>query len=183
MLAPNILSSNRILVVGESRSGKTRLLHRLVWILAEAGYSNEVTIIDMAPSLSWGVGGKIIEVGEVPEGVRYLTSWEIKPPRLIGRDAEEVQKLARDNCMLLNPLIERYVKNPTPILAINDATIFVHGGESAPLTSAMALSRAWIVTAYSGSRLAEDKGSGLTLRERRFVESLLQVSDIIIRMG
>lgn len=183
MLTSQELASSRTIVLGEVRTGKTRLLYRFVWMLSEAGFAGDITVLDMAPGLSWGVGGKLAEVGELPAGVRYLTSWEIRPPRLIGRDAEDVRRLAKTNEEAIRPLLEEYRKNPTAILAINDATIYIHAGEPEQLFSAMSLSRAWLVTAYYGSRLADDKGTGISVREKRFVEQLMEVSDIVIRMG
>ncbi|GBC71654.1 hypothetical protein HRbin02_01439 [Candidatus Calditenuaceae archaeon HR02] len=183
MLTPQVLANSRTAVLGEVRTGKTRLLYRFVWMLTEAGFGGEITVIDMAPGLSWGVGGKLVEVGELPVGLRYLTSWEIMPPRLIGRDAEDVKRLAKKNEEAIRPLLEEYSKRPTSILAINDATIYIHRGEPGQLFSTMSLARAWLVTAYYGSRLADDKGTGISVREKSFVEQLLQVSDIVIRMG
>lgn len=181
MLNPEKLSKNSILIIGETRSGKTRLLHRFIYILAEAGHSREITVIDMAPSASWGVGGKIIEVGEIPEEIRYYTSWKIKPPRLLGKSREEVLELARTNAELIRPLIDEYVKSPTGVLIVNDATIFVHSGEPSTLLNATSLSRSWIITAYHGRLLEMDKSSGLTSREREFVKHLMRRADIIIR--
>ncbi|MEM4151516.1 MAG: response regulator [Nitrososphaerota archaeon] len=172
-----------VLILGETGTGKTRLLYRFLWMLSDAGYSGEITVIDMAPGVAWGVGAKLMEVGELPRSIRYLTSWEIRPPRLIGKDAEEVKRLARRNMELINPMIEEYIERPTKILAINDSTIFIHAGEPARLLIAIQLSRAWMVTAYSGARLADDKGTGISAREREFVAELLQVADIIIRMA
>ncbi|MEM0482359.1 MAG: hypothetical protein QXM16_05685 [Nitrososphaerota archaeon] len=182
MLTPKTLAESHTTIFGEVRTGKTRLLYRLLWMLSESGLGGEITVLDMAPGLSWGVGGKLVEVGELPDGVKYLTSWEIRPPRLIGRDSEDVSRLAKANEESIRPLIENYSKNPTSILAINDVTIYIHAGEPAQLFSAMSLARAWLVTAYYGSRLADDKGTGISVRERGFVEQLLRVSDIVIRL-
>ncbi|MEM1923418.1 MAG: hypothetical protein QXO86_00900 [Nitrososphaerota archaeon] len=183
MLKPEKIASNRVLIAGEVKSGKTRLLYRFIQMLVEAGYAADITIIDMAPSAVWGVGGKIVEVGDIPEEVRYLTSWEIKPPRLIGREREEVLRLAQTNAELITTLLREYTTRPTKLLIINDATIFVHAGDPKTLLYTMDLSRSWIVTAYYGKKLEADKGSGLTARERDFVEYLMRASDIIIRMA
>lgn len=183
MLTPQVLASSRTTVMGEVRTGKTRLLYRFVWMLSEAGFRDEITILDMAPALSWGVGGKMVEVGELPAGVRYLTSWEIMPPRLVGKDAQDVMRLAKGNEGVIRPLLDEYCRRPTPILAINDVTIYIHAGEHELLLSTMSLARAWLVTAYYGSRLGDDKGAGISVREKSFVEQLLRVSDIVIRTG
>lgn len=183
MLNPLIISQNKIIILGETRTGKSRLLYRFLWMLADAGYSRQITVIDMAPSLSWSVGGKLVEIGELPRDIRYSTSWTIKPPRLIGRTAAEVLNLARENGEQIRPLLEEYVKNPSPILIINDATIYIHSQEPSLLFSALNLSRSWLITAYQGSVLADDKGTGISLREAEFVDQLRRVSDIIIRMA
>ncbi len=171
------------LIIGESGSGKSTLLSRILYRLAESGYSEETTVIDMAPSLSWGVGGKISEIGDIPEGVRYYTSWEIAPPRLVGKTAEEVLKLARRNRSLLEPFVARFLASPTQVILVNDATIYAHAGSHGPLIEALRTASTWVATAYSGVRLADDRGASVTEAERRFVNSLLLIADRIIRMG
>jgi len=177
------LTTGKTLIVGESRTGKTTLLLRILWKISEAYHPHDITIIDMAPDLSWGIGGKLLEVGEIPAGARYLTSWELRPPRLLGRDADDVLSIARENARHIDLLLEEYLRRPSIVLAVNDATMYVHAKEPQTLLRAMNLSRSSIVTAYAGILLSDDKGSGITVRERRFVETLLRVSDRIIRTG
>ncbi len=183
LLGAGALLGWRTLILGETGSGKSVLLFRILSSLAESCDTKEITLIDMAPSRSWGVGGKLSEIGKIPEGVRYHTSWDVTPPRLVGRTAEEVLSLALKNRALLEPFVSNYLAEPTPILMINDASIYAHGGDPGPLLKALGLAKTWIVTAYSGERLAEDKGASVTLAERRFVNSLIEAADRIIRMG
>ncbi len=183
LLGAGALLGWRTLILGETGSGKSVLLFRILSSLAESCDTKEITLIDMAPSRSWGVGGKLSEIGRIPEGVRYHTSWDVTPPRLVGRTAEEVLSLALKNRALLEPLVLNYLAEPTPVLMINDASIYAHVGDPGPLLKALGLAKTWIVTAYSGERLAEDKGASVTLAEKRFVNSLIEAADRIIRLG
>ncbi len=183
LLGAGALLGWRTLILGETGSGKSVLLFRILSSLAKSCDTKEITLIDMAPSRSWGVGGKLSEIGRIPEGVRYHTSWDVTPPRLVGRTAEEVLSLALKNRALLEPLVLNYLAEPTPVLMINDASIYAHVGDPGPLLKALGLAKTWIVTAYSGERLAEDKGASVTLAEKRFVNSLIEAADRIIRLG
>lgn len=174
------LIRRKILLVGEAGSGKTLLLARLLDYLVSSGFSKDVTVIDMAPSKIGEIGGTLDAYTDSVKKVRYLKPPRITPPRLTGRNAEEVERYARQNHEILKPLIEEYLAEPTRILLVNDVTIYLHWGSFEDLARAISISETFAGTAYQGVRLHDDKGSGITDRERRRLEELKQYVDEVI---
>ncbi|MGC9051936.1 hypothetical protein [Pyrobaculum sp.] len=162
----------RVLIVGDVGRGKTLLLAKMLKALAALGVS--VTILDFAPE-KMGVGAKLTRYVDVA-GVRYLTE-VFRAPRLEGRDAGEELALARENAERAAALIRQFLASPTPVLAVNDLTIYLHAGDPALVEEAIDAADVFIATAYYGSAL-RDKGSGISGRERRAVEELMKRCDV-----
>jgi len=173
----------RVLIVGESGTGKTALLARLLEELVEEGLAEGVTLIEMAPPRVGRFGGRVSDYTGAVSRVRYLFSERVYTPRLSGRTAQEVEELARRNAELLRPLLLRYIESPTPILLINDVTMYLHAGEPELLLRALSLSETFVGTAYEGRLLEDDKGSGVTRREREGLELLKRAVDLVVRLG
>ena len=171
----------RVLVVGEVGSGKTKLLARFLEFLIGSGYGSEVTLIDLAPSYR-GVGRLVEEHTDAVRAVRYLKPDKIFPPRLLGRDCEEVLKYAELNYRAAEKLFEEFAEKPSKILLINDLTIYLHRGEVERLLEIIGLAETFAATAYEGSVLEDDKGSGVTARERRLLSELKREMDIVLRL-
>lgn len=172
----------KVLIVGEAGSGKSRILAGLVVEALVMGIGTEVTVIDMAPERSGGFGGKLREIDPRVSGVRYLTSDGVRGPRLTGRDADEVLSVARRNAELIGPLLLDYLSSPTPVLFVNDVTIYLHAGDPEVLTRVIDASQTFVGTAYEGTRLADDKGSGLTAVERERLDALKARVDVVLRL-
>ena len=172
----------KIIIVGEIGSGKTLLLSRFLDQLVRSGLKDKVTVIEMAPNMG-EVGGTIENYTRNISSVRYLKPWKIIPPRMMGKNREEVLKYARSNMLALKPLIEEYLRNPTEILLINDLTIYLHAGEVEDIIQLINISKTFTATAYEGKRLADDKGSGITDKERESLNRLKELVDEVLTLG
>jgi len=158
--------------VGEAGSGKTLLLSKIISIITALGVP--ATVVDLAPEKG-GVGAKLARYLDVG-ALRYFTD-DFRAPRIEGRDAEEELALARANAARAEALLKRYLEEPTPVLAVNDVTIYLHAGSLEFLLDVAERAEVFLATAYYGSRL-RDKGSGIAERERRAVEELMKICDV-----
>jgi len=177
------LLGKKTLIIGEAGTGKTRLLISILKKLIADGLSSKVTVIDMAPPRMLDIGGRIIDHDPaLCSRIRYLYSNDVRPARLLGKSAEEVVEIAANNAEIIAKLIDEYISNPTEILVINDLTIYVHAGDEEKLSRVIRDSVTFVGTAYEGYRLSEDKGTGITIREKQYLEELLNTVDYVIRL-
>ncbi|MCF8885487.1 MAG: hypothetical protein QXK95_04335 [Nitrososphaerota archaeon] len=170
----------KTLLTGEVGTGKTKFLARFIEYLLESGYEKEVTLIDMAPNRFQGVGGSVKEYLKDLGGIRYLRPPIVYAPRLMGRDALEVSRYCEENRKNIEPLLDTYILNPTNILLINDLTIYLHTGDLEKMLKAIELSKTFMATAYSGVKLRDDKGSGISEREKTVTDKLKEKMDLVI---
>lgn len=161
-----------ILITGEVGRGKSRLLAALVDAVASLGVS--VTVVDLAPE-RMGVGAKLRRY--LREGVRYLTD-DFRAPRLEAASPGEEAALAEENAGRAAALFRRYLEDPTPVLAVNDLTIYFHRGDPALFWEVFHAARLFMASAYEGVSL-RDRGSGITERERRLLEEVKAVSHVV----
>jgi hypothetical protein len=113
----------------------------------------------------------------------YMSSDSIRAPRLEGRDASEVWKLAGQNAALTSGFIESYLSSPTPYLFVNDLTIHLHAGDVSLPLEAIKKSRTFVGNAYNGSALAPDLSSGLSGRERELFQKVTRAVDAVIDLS
>ncbi|MEM3398745.1 MAG: hypothetical protein QW724_04495 [Nitrososphaerota archaeon] len=169
----------KTLLVGDVGSGKTSFLAEFLKYLIENNYSDDVTVIDIAPARIQGIGGAIRDYTDYVSRIRYLRSERIWAPRLIGKNREEVLRYAEENRTNIEPLINVYLSNPSRILLMNDLTIYLHAGDVERVLELMNTAETFMATAYEGIRLEEDKNSGITERERRLLNILKEKADIV----
>jgi len=169
----------RTLIVGDVGSGKTRLTARVLEKLVEKGFSDKITVIDMAPSAR-NVGARLSAYTRAVEKVRYLFSENIRGPRLEGRDCREVLTIAESNRRIAEEYFEAFLQHPTEILIVNDITIYLHAGEVEKVFEVMEAARTFLANAYYGRTLSEDKGSGLSVREALLVKTLSGKCDRVV---
>ncbi|HDD39794.1 MAG TPA: hypothetical protein ENG21_00910 [Nitrososphaeria archaeon] len=170
----------RTLIVGDVGTGKTRLLsYFLDYLIEERGCEREVTLIEMAPAYK-GIGAPVESYTKNVWKVRYLKPAKIFPPRMLGRDSEEVLRYAEQNRVELEPLLLKFERDPTKILLINDLTIFLHAGDPEKIIKIIDLCETFAATAYEGERLRPDKGSGITQREERALTVIKEHVDKVI---
>ncbi|NLC71313.1 MAG: hypothetical protein GX751_08145 [Desulfuromonadaceae bacterium] len=169
------LLDRKTLVIGGIKSGKTRFACAFVEkVLAER--EDRVAVLDLAPDLYRGVGGKMV-LPDHPR-LRYLTTW-ITAPRLRGRDPAEVLELAEGNRRRIEMVLESYLASPAPILVINDVTLFLHAGSVERLMEVASTAATLLVNAYFGEDFEE---IALSLLERRKMELFLPFFDRVLRM-
>jgi len=172
----------RVLILGEVGSGKTLLTSRLLKELMTLFNPEEITVIDLAPQRIGEVGGKLSDYVDSIDKVRYLSPERVYAPRLMGISREHVLKYAELNRRGMEPLFNEFVQRTTKILILNDITLYLHAGKLETVLKCMRLAETFLATAYYGSRLAEDRGSGISVREKQLVEKLATYMDQIIKM-
>jgi len=168
-------------------AGKTRLTARLLEEAVDLGLSKEITVIDMAPRTQEirgrVVGGRLSEVTEACGRVRYLAPRRVETPRLSASSAEELLRMVRLNAERIGPLLEEYLRRPTPILFINDVSLYLQSGSIDPVLRALRRAETFIANGYYGEYFArEDHGTGISRRERELMDLLASQVDIVIRL-
>ena len=180
----NELLGKKVLIIGEVGSGKTEFTRSLLLEAFEAGYGPQITVIDMAPERTslngLTVGGKLLKPGE--SEVRYLSCGDIKTPRLSARSPKELLELAEHNKILLQSLLEKFIKSPTRVLFINDVSLYLHRGRIDLLWSAIEKAETAIINGYYGRKLQEDLGTGLSQRERRLMSLIADKVEVLIQL-
>lgn len=173
----------KVLIIGEAGTGKTILLVKLLEEVDEKGLSSEVTLIDLAPKRFGEFGGRVTDYLCQVGGIRLLMPTDVFAPRLSGKTKEDVLLLAEKNKELIEPLLKEFISNPTKILFINDVTIYLHAGDPTLIEKCIEVSGTFVGTAYYGTKLQDDKGSGITHRERTLTERLMKKVDEVIFLG
>ncbi len=174
------LLGKKTLIVGEAGTGKSHLLARILEKMVETIDPREITVIDMAPFRFSGVGGKLRDLTDSVSRVRYLTDEGIAPPRLLGRNADEVLRLAERNASLIEPLLIEYLNRPTRVVLVNDLTLYLHAGDPSLLGRVMEAAETFVATCYEGRLLSDDRGSGITEIERRRLAELKAMVDNVL---
>ena len=173
----------RMLILGEAGSGKTKLAARLIKELMMFSNPKEITVIDMAPQRIGNIGGKISNYLDPVNKVRYLSPKKVYTPRLTGTSHEQMLKYAELNRELIQPLLSDFVRRTTKILIINDVTLYLHAGELKTVLECVKLAETFLATAYYGSKLAEDRGAGISIRERQVIGKLATYMDQVIKIN
>ncbi len=170
-------ASFRLLIVGESGSGKTRLTSRMANALALIAGPGRVTALDFAPDYL-GVG-RPLKVDE--RLVKVVRPSGVKAPRLMSKgDCSMAWRLARENADILRLAIEQYLLEPTPVLVINDVSLYLHSGDPEILYDAIDSSTIFVANSYMGSALRDE--CGIWRVERLRVEELSRRMDLVWRL-
>ena len=177
------LVGKKTLIVGDVGTGKTTQTRRLLEEALSLGVG-PTTVIDMAPETrevnGARVGGPLLEA-QVPN-IRVLRDKRIKTPRLSAVDAKDLMEQARHNATVVEDLLKRFRVNPTPVLFINDVSIYLQLGDLETLWGTIAKARTIVANGYVGERLRDDRGSGVSERERRGMEELAARFDMVVRL-
>ncbi len=181
------LLGKKTLITGTVRTGKTKLTVDLLEEAVGLGYSALVTVIDMAPeSVTVGgksIGGRLSEFTEACQEVRFLTPHRVETPRLTAKSAEELLNLVRLNAGSIKPLLEEYIEEPSPILFVNDISIYLQSGSTEPVLEAMVLAETFIANGYYGEYFREDLETGVSGIEREMMDQLASHMDTVIRLS
>lgn len=172
----------RVLILGEMGSGKTRLTAEILDELLKKVNLEDITVIDMAPTTVPGIGERISSYTVNTSRVRYLAPRVVRAPRMEGKDRDEVLNLADFNRASIETLIQRFLDEPTPILFINDLSIYLHSGNLLKIMKCLELPKTVVTNSYYSMSPLNDKGSGISVREKRLVEMLAKNFDKVLRL-
>ncbi len=175
------IRGKKTLIRGDVGKGKTKLLGRLLFEAARSEESSSITVIDMAPGERSAEGRKV--GGRLPapplQFARHIAPARIAAPRLEGATSGEVVRLAKENATAIEPCLAQYISSPTPVLFMNDLTIYLQHGKAELLREAIALAKTFVGTAYWGD-FFDDKGSGINAMERLRLGKLIDLFDVVI---
>jgi len=173
----------KILILGEAGSGKTKLLAELLRELSALLPPEKMTVIDLAPEKTGGVGGKLTDYANLINKVKYFSPVKVYTPRLTGTSPEEVLRYAELNREIMTPLLNGFIQHPTENLVVNDVTLYLHSGELETVLKCAKLAKTFVATAYYGIRLSDDLGTGISARERQLTDKLATFMDSTIRIS
>jgi len=176
----------KILIVGDVGSGKTKLTANLLDQAVDMGYSRKITVIDMAPPTmrvrGIRIGGTLAEITRSTLKVRYLKPAKVKAPRVTAKTPQELRKLAKFNRTAIDRLLTKYAQKPTPILLINDVSMYLQAGRLERILRVARKAETFIANGYFGKKLEEDLGTGISGREKTLMKRLMKEMDILIRL-
>lgn len=178
--------NKKTLIAGDVGTGKTRLTISLLRQAIYAGHSKKITILDLAPKATEvsgiKIGGRIGDFMRIPKSLRYLAPAEIVAPRLSARGPEHLLELVELNYRKAKPLMDLVSAAPTPVLFVNDISIYVQSGRFEPMGNILRASQTFVANGYSGTGLASDYGTGVTAVETALMEKLASMMDRVIRL-
>lgn len=171
----------KVLILGEAGSGKTRLAAQLLKELMSFVNLERISIIDLAPKRVGEFGGKITDYLNTSGKVKYYSPKHVYTPRLSGKSPKQILRYAELNKRNMQPLFNEFIRNATDVLVINDITLYLHSGELETVLECIKLAKTFLATAYYGSKLAEDLGTGISLRERQLTDRLAAFMDLVVK--
>ncbi len=172
--------------MGDIGTGKTAITVELLRQALSLGLSKEISIIDFAPpSQRLGdilIGGQLKELIKVPNNIKYFKPERVEMPRCKAKNALELIRLANLNAQKMTETIHGYLRNPTPIIFINDVSLLFQAGNLDPVLHVLKICQTAIINGYYGESLKEDIGTGVSERERKLIEKLAEIVEIVLRM-
>ncbi len=164
------------LIIGDVNSGKTLETCRMLQLFINAGYRENITVLDLSPGPVQGIGGKMRN----PEinSVLYLTA-DIFAPRLSGKSETHTRMLTQKNVRIIEELFDQVMKHGKDILFVNDASLYLQAGSMECFEDILATATTLVINSYYGEHF---KDSDLTRREKQLAEDLMSTCDHVIRM-
>ncbi|MFX1446253.1 MAG: hypothetical protein ACFFHV_22880 [Promethearchaeota archaeon] len=180
----NNFLKHHTLLYGETNTKKTLNTARFIkFLLEEKGLNpREISILDFAPPLTIfenvRIGGKIIDYYKNSKKCRNLRfKGEIVPPRLTSKNLKELFENACKNYKKTSKILNEFNKNPTPLLIINDISIYLHIGNKNLLLDSIKKSSTFFGNTYYGLSIQTNFTSLFNLREKRLVEYFVKKMD------
>jgi CO dehydrogenase nickel-insertion accessory protein CooC1 len=173
----------KVLILGEAGSGKTQLAAQLLRELMMLVNPEEITVIDLAPQRVGEIGGKLTEYVNINSRVRYLSPENVYTPRLAGTSPKQVLHYAELNRKNMEPLLNRFIRNVTEVLVLNDVTLYLHSGKLETVLKCVRLANTLLATAYYGLKLAEDLGTGISSKEKQLTDKLAASMDLTLKIN
>jgi len=173
----------KVLILGEAGSGKTKLAAQLLRELMTLVNPEEITVIDLAPQRVGEIGGKLTDYVSITGGVKYFSPENVYTPRLAGASPKQVLHYAELNRKNMEPLLNRFIRNVTEVLVLNDVTLYLHSGKLETVLKCVRLANTFLATAYYGSKLAEDLGTGISSKEKQLTDKLATSMDSTLKIN
>ncbi len=152
----------------------------------EQGHSSEITVIDMAPEADVykgkSIGGRLPELTNACRYVRYLSPQKVETPRLRAKTPEELLCMAQLNEERIKVLLNEYLERPSPILFVNDVSIYLQSGSIDLILLSADRTGTFVANGYYGEQLSADLGTGVSERERALMEALASEMDLVISL-
>lgn len=165
----------KTIIAGDVGAGKTLYTLKILEAFVAGGYVS-IAVIDLAPDMIRGIGGKMEKVQGTD--IRYLTA-DIAAPRLMGGSEEEILELAKNNADQIERIFDVYVEAPQKILFINDVTLYLHAGTVERLVTVIDSAETLVMNAYMGKTFQD---SSLSRRERTLLKTIINICDNIVRL-
>lgn len=173
------------LLYGDTNTNKTYQTFKFVQFLLESNIvpPKEISILDFAPSLKIikgiKIGGKIKDFYENSIKCNNISfKGEIIPPRLEARNKIELYQNACENYKKTSKILNSFNEKPTPVLIINDISLYLHIGSIKLLLTAINKSITFFGNSYYGSSIKRDFANLFSRREKRRVENLIKEVEI-----
>jgi hypothetical protein len=176
--------NHHTLLYGETNTKKTYYTAMFVQFLVESSFNpKEITILDFAPKMitinGLKVGGRIEDFYENSKACKNLFfEGEIIPPRLHSTNLEELNANARNNFNKTNQILEEYAQNPTEVLVINDISIYLHNGKLQFLLKIIKKACTFFGNTYYGTSINRNFTYDFSLKEKKFVEALVEKIEV-----
>jgi len=184
----NQILGRKVLITGDVCSGKTTFTARLLREATEIVEPTTITVIEMAPRRrefkGTIVGGRLTDftLNKLAEVRLLLPRIELHAPRIEGADPNHVLRLAKSNAELIQELLEKYLQTTTPVLFINDVSMYLHSGDVTKLLKVISSTKTVVANSYECSTLDDDKRSGLSNHERESLTAMKKSMDINITL-
>ncbi len=176
----------KVIIIGKVGTGKSSLTLKLIRQAIELSKVEEITVIDMAPTAATlearRIGGRLDEMSDLVKPVIYLAPKEITAPRLSSHSSEELLQHVLRNKQLIDSAIQAYKEKHTPILFINDLSIYLESGDLKSILELINLPRTLIANGYYGTSLDQDLNTGISKLERNMMDRLRQYMDLVISL-
>ncbi len=172
---------HRTLLYGETNTGKTYYTAKFIQYLLEIKIVNpkDISILDFAPKLTYfnnlKIGGRIKDYYENSVKCNNIEfKGEIIPPRLNAKNKNELDNFLCQNFKKIYAILENYNGNPTPVLIINDISLFLHLGSNKYLINTIKKSDTFFGNSYYGYSISSKFSKLISIREKRKVEFLIK---------
>ncbi len=172
------------LLHGETNTGKTFYTAKFVQYLLEekAMEPKLISILDFAPKLQkindLKIGGRIEDYyGKSMETTYYPLENEIIPPRLNAKNKTQLFEYAYQNYVSTSKALNQYQTAPTPILIINDLSIYLHLGNKFFLLKVINGVETFFGNSYFGNSISKSFSKLFSLKEKRRITYIIKRID------
>ncbi len=172
--------NHHTLLYGETNTKKTYYTAKFVQFLVESKLNpSDITILDFAPKMvtinESKIGGRIEDFYAKSKKCNNIYfEGEIIPPRLRSQNSEELIDNAQKNYKKTLQILEEYHLKPTPILVINDISIYLHVGDLTYFLKVIQKARTFFGNTYYGTSINKEFTNEFSYKEKNIVESLVE---------